>query len=511
MLLHGKKSYWAILSGILLFLGFPAYNLGYIVWVALVPLFIIIKGEDTKNSFLLGYLTGIVYYFGTLKWVTISMVLYGNLPYFLSYLFMFLLILYLGLYVGIFALLVNYISNKRRWIIIFIAPIIWTSLEFVRAHILSGFPWSSLGYSQYKHTLIIQIADITSIYGISFLIVMVNGLITEIIISKKRKIWLPAVISILILTLSIGYGVWRIYLSPYTTHHTLKIGLIQGNIAQDKKWDRRFLSETIDIYKRLTKEALIKDNSIDIIIWPEAATPFFFELQKQYKDEITKFVKRRGTYLLFGSPYLGKYIKNREVLFNSAYLLSPDGEIVSRYDKIHLVPFGEYVPLSSILFFVEKMVPMIGDFSSGDSYTVMKIPESRFGVVICFEVIFPELVRNFIKNGAEVMATITNDAWFGRSDAPYQHFSMVVFRAVENRVPFVRSANTGISGAIDIYGRIIQTTDIFKEAVISQDINAREINGRDDMTFYTKYGDIFAYVCTIMGIIIFFSSYLENR
>ena len=185
----------------------------------------------------------------------------------------------------------------------------------------------------------------------------------------------------------------------------------------------------------------------------------------------------------------------RPVLFNSAYLLSSTGDPVARYDKIHLVPFGEYIPLASVLTFVEKFVEGIGDFGAGQVYTLMQVPQGRLGVVICFEVIFPDLVRQFVKRGAGLMVTITNDAWFGRTSAPYQHFSIVVFRAVENRVPFLRAANTGISGHIDATGRIVKTTGIIERAYLIQ-----QVEWKRTRSFYSQYGDLFVFLCAIIAL-----------
>ncbi|MDE3034482.1 MAG: apolipoprotein N-acyltransferase, partial [Nitrospirota bacterium] len=261
---------------------------------------------------------------------------------------------------------------------------------------------------------------------------------------------------------------------------------------------------TIDRYTRLTVQA---SGGADLVIWPEAATPFLFEREKDYKLEVMDLVRSRQVPLLFGSPALRYYPDGRPYLLNSAYFLSQDGMLLGRYDKRHLVPFGEYIPLhSSLLFFLDKLVEGIGDFEAGTQATVLPLPsphtqvsgspsqsKAAFGVVICYEVIFPNLVREFAANGADFMVTITNDAWFGKSAAAYQHFGMVVLRAVENRRAFARAANTGISGFIDQQGRILEASPIFEEAALS-----RRISLERTLTFYTRYGDVFAYACVII-------------
>ena len=244
------------------------------------------------------------------------------------------------------------------------------------------------------------------------------------------------------------------------------------------------------------------------MIWPETATPFYFNgnnpADRALTTDISEFVKKNGTPLLFGSPTYQVKSLRTVVLHNSAFLLSGEGKVLARYHKFHLVPFGEYVPLKGVLFFVEKMVQAIGDFEPGKDYTVMTVPDGRspsqevkFSTVICYEIIFPDLVRRFVDEGAQVVTTITNDAWFGKSAAPYQHFSMAVFRAIENRVPIARAANTGISGFIDAKGGILAASGIFTEAYLTQTL----VPG-NTKTFYTQYGDLFSYACLFLSIVL---------
>ncbi|MBI5746577.1 MAG: apolipoprotein N-acyltransferase [Nitrospirae bacterium] len=487
----------SILSGILVSLSFPTPDLWPLAWISLVPLFISLKGKSKRSPFTLGLLAGFFYFLITVSWVVNSMYNYGKVPLPVSYLIMLMLVLYLALYIGLFSFLRGLFVSSGQTVVI-VSPLIWTALEFIRAHIFTGFPWVLLGYSQYRFLPIIQISDVTSVYGVSFLIVMVNEAVAWVImtIMERRQVrvslkgaW-PVYLAGSLFILVLFYGYYRLGEDIGKAGKKLKVALLQGNIEQDKKWDERYRLETIEIYKRLTRDAV--DSGAGIIVWPESATPFFFLREAAYREELRRLALDNRVYLLFGSPDIRE--KNNKIeLLNSAFLLSPEGTLASRYDKIHLVPFGEYVPLSKILFFIDKMVVGIGDFVPGDKYTVMEAGDGKLGVVICFEVIFPDLVRRFVSNGAEYMTTITNDAWFGASSAPYQHFSMVVFRSVENRVPFVRAANTGISGSIDAYGRIRKSTDIFVEDKVVD-----EIVLRDRTTIYTRYGDIFAYLCVIM-------------
>ncbi|HET6371198.1 MAG TPA: apolipoprotein N-acyltransferase, partial [Nitrospiria bacterium] len=299
----------------------------------------------------------------------------------------------------------------------------------------------------------------------------------------------------LLLAGTLLYGKARLSEEMIDPTREVGVGVVQGNINQDQIWDERFREKTLGIYERLSHHLLGETRGTRLLIWPESAAPFFFQQEGIDREKVVRLAQEEGTYLLFGSPSVA-FSGSGPVLYNSAYFLSPRGTTLTRYDKMHLVPFGEYVPLSHVLFFVNKMVEGIGDFQSGTDYALMTLPDVSFGTVICFEVIFPELVRKFVDLGAGFMTTLTNDAWFGDSAAPYQHFSMVVFRAVENRVPFVRAANTGISGFIDPYGRILRQSPLFKESAF-----ARMIHPGSVRTFYTRRGDLFGWgsiICVIM-------------
>jgi apolipoprotein N-acyltransferase len=492
---HIRNPALSALSAILLSLSFPGYDIEVLAWIGLLPLFSLIKGGSTRNAFLWCWTSGTLFFFITINWVIKTMNNYGGIPLWVSLLILLLLSLYLGLYFGVFGLLTRYVTTKARLPLPCAAPLLWVSLEYVRAHLLTGFPWASLGYSQYRFLHLIQIADITSVLGVSFLVVAVNAALFEILSKgRRRKIISVSAVAFLFL-LSLAYGYYRLNRSYDNTERELSVAVLQGNIPQNLKWDRAFQRRTIDIYARLTAES--HQHQAHLVIWPETAAPLFFQDPSTYRQELFDLAKEENVFLLFGSPSYTVGADATLKLFNSAYLISPNGESLSRYDKRHLVPFGEYIPLSKILFFIEKMVAGIGDFVPGNDYTLFQIPQAKFGVVICFEVVFPDLVRHFVLNGAEFMATITNDAWFGRSAAPYQHFAMVVFRAIENRVYFARAANTGISGFISPKGETLKASPLFVENAL-----LRTISPSTTRTIYTAYGDIFAYVSIfITGIV----------
>jgi apolipoprotein N-acyltransferase len=496
----------ALSSGVLLVLGFPPFDFYPVAWIALVPLLVSQWDKNARTAFLLGTLTGFVYFLGTIYWVFHSMYYYGNIPAVLSALLLVLLSFYLGIYVGVFSILFNFLTKNSKLPALFVAPVLWVTLEFLRTYALTGFPWSVLGYSQYKLLPLIQIADITGVYGISFLIVALNVAIFDATVSWPKRLGtmplygrMPFTLSIIafaaIIVLSVYYS--KVKLNESDTGSKIKVSVIQGNIAQDKKWDLRFQKEVIDTYKRLSMN--VSAAAPDMIVWPETALPFTFGYNESLSQELITFQR---TYL-FGNPYLlfgsviAKDAAGNSRMANSAVLMSPEGDIVSVYDKIHLVPYGEYVPLRNVFPFIRKLTAGIGDFVPGKETVVMKTPFAKISNLICYEIIFPGLVRKFVNRGANVLVTITNDAWFGRTSAPYQHFSMAVFRAIENRTPIVRSANTGISGFIDSTGRIKRKSDIFVETVMSEDVVLR-----NETSFYTKFGDIFTFLCIICTVLI---------
>jgi apolipoprotein N-acyltransferase len=373
-------------------------------------------------------------------------------------------------------------------------------LEWLRGHLLSGFPWALVGYSQATQVAVIQIADLTGVYGVSFLLVLVNVVLAQALdglmtrqTAASRPAYLPLITTLLIVAAALGYGLWRLAAVQASLVPGPRVGLVQGNIPQELKWDPALREETLQRYVRLTRE--VAEQGAELIVWPEASAPFVFENEPEYQAAIRALAVETRAHLLFGSPAIARDRPN-PALLNSAYLLNPDGTTQARYDKQHLVPFGEYVPLGPLLGFVGKLVAGIGDFVPGPGPALMEAAGRPLGVAICFEIIFPELVRRSVQHGARLLVTITNDAWFGRSGAPFQHFSMAVFRAVEHRTPVVRAANTGISGVIEATGRIGRTSALFTEAALVEPVALSPIR-----TVYTRAGDIFAVGCGILAAI----------
>ncbi len=520
------------LSGVLYPLAFPDFDLGFLAWVVLVPLHLTWSAATYRQAFWLGWLSGTIAFTGIMAWVVTAMTLYGKVPTAISYAVMLLLTSYLGLYVALYGLGVAWLRKALPSFGLFCAPFLWVTLELIRTYFLTGLPWMLLGYSQYRALPLIQIADHTGVYGVSFLVILVNVAVTALVqwvisyepgLRRPRFPWREIAAALACVGASLLYDAKQAADLPVpNVPRHFHLGVVQPNVDQAHKWDIAFRRETLDRFAKLTLQ--VAGEGTDLVVWPEAATPFIFERELEYRAELTALARAVNAPILFGSPALRYHEDRRPYLLNSAYLLSPDGQVLGRYDKQHLVPFGEYIPLkSSLLFFLDKLVEGIGDFEAGPGPMVLSFTpkgaeptaaiggdpglrrSARFGLVICYEIIFPDLVRRFAAEGVDFMATITNDAWFGRSSAPLQHFSMVVFRAVENRVAFARSANTGISGFVDPSGRILSASPIFTEQVLSGTIPARR-----QLTFYSRYGDVFSYACAIITALLCLAGYVTQ-
>ncbi len=500
------------LSGLFLILIFPQFNLEFLAWFALIPLFFAIQNQTLGTVAGRGFFAGMIFYFFGLNWVTNTLVNYGNISKGLSFLILGLLAAYLSFYVALSCVLTVKWSQGKPVYFFLLAPLVWTSLEYLRStHATFGFSWLGLGYSQFQTLTIIQPAEITGVYGISALIVLGNAALHFSLNAWVSRLESPdewkmskGVIGVtaLVMGLWLGWGGWALNRtqSQIDSSAKIRVGLAQGNIEQHLKWNRLYRQATMEFYKELTLQAA--QEKPELIVWPEAAVPFYYSLDPLGTKYVQDIARASGVPLLFGSPYK-ENVDGTLLDFNRVFLISPQGDTIDVYDKMHLVPFGEFVPFRKALFFIEKLVEIIGDFGLGQRATVFDLNGSRLGVSICYEIIFPDLVRLPVKNGAEYLVNITNDAWFGKSAASYQHISMASLRAVENRTPIVRAANTGISGIIDATGEIRNTTELFTREFVVSEIAPN----KGPRTFYSQYGDVFSYLCLILTIAISLLAY----
>lgn len=495
--------------------AFPNINLDWLAWCALVPLLIAVQNLTWKDSMSLGLTAGLMHYLTLVYWLYYTMQTYGHLPWYLSIPVLLLMATYLALYITAFAILATRLHTKPA-VGLFLIPALWVSLEYIRSFLFTGFPWELLGYTQHSALHIIQISDIFGVYGVSFIVLLANVTIylgflfftgndwQEIPITKRGIIG-AASVSVIIIGAAWVYGAVRIKSLDNLVAGSAakKITVVQGNIEQSLKWDPAFQIETIQKYIRLSLSA--DRQKPELIVWPETATPFYFLYDTRLSDMVSRGIREIDTHFLIGSPSFSQKDKRIEY-FNSSYLIGPDGKAIGKYDKAHLVPFGEYVPLKKWLPFLGKMVAQVGDFVAGKKGETLAWNDYKLGVLICYEIIFSDLSRAVTKNGAAILVNITNDAWYGRTSAPYQHFSMAVLRAVENRRSLIRAANTGISGFIDPVGRVTASTQLFTDAALT-----RNVPFLTNVTFYTRYGDLFARLCLAITLFAIFIKMLKFK
>lgn len=487
-------------SGIALALAFPRPDIFPLSWVALVPLLLVMG----RRPFATGFVCGGLFFALVLYWLNIVMTTYGGLqPVFslLAYLF---LIVYLACYFGAATGLTCLLGRILKLPPVVILPPLWVALEYLRANLLTGFPWALLGYSQQNFSTAIQSADVTGVYGVSFLLVAVNCALAGIAAApKSRRAWLAATAVLLLTSTHLGYGWWKNHQINPLPGASLRVALIQGNIDQTRKWLPEARKENLDTYLNLSRQAASRP--LDLLIWPEAATPFFFQEESPWSDQVRQLTASLGTALLFGSPAFEAGPDGGVHYYNSAYLLSSTGRRLGRSDKVHLVPFGEYVPLSGVFSFINKMVVGVGDFSPG-TLVPLQLNDQRLGVLICYEAIFPQLARDYVRQGSRLLINLTNDAWFGRSSAPYQHLAMARFRAIENRIWLARAANTGVSALISPEGEITTSGPIFEPLCLYGRVGLEP-----ETTIYTRYGDFFAFFCIVATIGFCFMAGLRRR
>jgi apolipoprotein N-acyltransferase len=429
----------------------------------------------------LGLITGIIYFTGTLYWITHVMATYGGLEMWVAVLINAALIVYLSLFPAMFA------SAMRRLIVIhgdamlLAAPIVWTATELGREYLLSGFPWVLLGYSQTTVLPIAQLASITGVYGVSMLVASVSA---AVVLAARRR-YTPLGVALAIVLMIASWGSRRVTANELTrAGDPIRVGLVQGNVDQAIKWNPANAAAIFDDYIRYTRQTIMQGASL--VLWPESSTPFMFEEDPVGADRLRAIARQAHVTLLFGSDQIEK--GSPEKYFNSAFAIRSDGTTAGVYRKMHLVPFGEYVPLQRLLFFAGPLTKEVGTFSAGLTPELLPIDDHKASVAICYEVVYPSLVRQFVAAGSELLTTITNDAWFGRTSAPYQHFEQASMRAIEEGRYLVRAANTGVSGIVDPYGRVIERTDIYQPAVVVGE--ARFLRAT---TIYARYGDVAAY------------------
>ncbi len=489
-------------SAFLLALAFPKFYFGWTIWFALAPAFFaVFRAPSYKEAFLIFYAVGFIFFVTSMEWIR-HVSVFGWL----------FVCSVLAIYYGIFGICAKYFLNFEKPNLGLAAlPSAWVFLEFIRTEIPTwALGWNLLGYSQSNFLPVARLASWFGVYGVSFLIVFINLTIwvaaESFVRSAKRLRAIRKLLYAVLLVAIVWFYFGRERQSPAKPAREISVSVIQGNIPQVEKWNAEVKSEIIMRHIELSK--LAAAGKPDLIVWPESAWPGIFNLDPE-AEKILDYIRSAKTSFLIGSPYEERSNEFQQMgrIFNSAYLINPSGETIERYDKIRLVPFGEFVPLAPLfnLFGLEKYAYSlgVGDFSAGSDFKIFRLKaeggESRFSTLICFEDVFPELSRQFAKRGAEFLIVITNDAWFGKSAAPYQHLQASVFRAIENGVPVIRAANTGVSAFISPSGEVV---DRVKDSRASDTWIAggltRSVVLGVQPTFYQKAGWLFPGLCVIL-------------
>jgi apolipoprotein N-acyltransferase len=472
----------AALSALLLAAALPPLNAAPLGWIGLAPLlYAAARAPRARDAALLGFACGLLLNALTMYWAVGVMSRYGRLSYLASVPVACLLVAYLACYVAAFAALMHAAVSRGGRAALWTAPFAWVALEYVRNYCITGFPWNPLALTQYRWPALVQAASLGGIYAVSLLVASSSAALAYALLAlaearSRRRAWAGAAVCALIPALVAAGGAVALGRAEESSAF-VRAAVVQPNILQDEKFAGGSAIRQLERHIELSRKTA--PSAPHYLVWPESSVPLAYESAVVYRREVAALAKEMSVFVTLGSVTFTEGDAR-----NSAITVTPEGEPSARYDKMHLVPFGEYVPLRKVLFFVEPLVREVGNFRPGLERPLGRVGYYPFGAAICYEIIFPELSRASVERGAQFLVTITNDAWFGRSSAPYQHFAHAVFRAVETRRPVVRAANTGISGFVDAYGRIRQESAIFEEAALVETIRPRE-----DKTVYVRWGD----------------------
>ncbi len=488
---------FALVSGVCLALSFPRFGHPAFGWIALVPLLIAIsgwrgrveplRGQPPLRAFSCGLLAGWVYFVGTVYWTSDVVHTFGNLPEPVSLFAMAMLALYLAFYPAISALVTARLMRVFgiRGLLCF--PVAWTATEYWRGtYIMGGFPWVPLGNSQVDVLPVAQLASVLGVYGLSALVAFVNTLLACALVRNGRQRLMLAAAAVLVPLLCGAWGAWRMGDGVLArSGDVLTVGLVQANISQATKWSGGAARQIFNTHIAITRD--VARRGATFVLWPESSLPFRFKDSPIGQDELQKLARELKIDLLFGSDEL----VGGNTSYNSAFLMGSDGETLAVYRKIHLVPFGEFIPYGSWLAFFPPLVETLGGFAPfapGTDVVMLPLDGHQASTAICYEVTYPGLIATAVEQGSELLTTITNDGWYGTSSAPYQHFEMARMRAIEQGRYLVRAANTGISGIVDPYGRIMARSAIFREAGLVGDVRLLT-----ERTVYSRIGDVVPY------------------
>lgn len=471
-------------------------------FIALTPLYVALtgwtgrpgawRGVSGRRGFALGLITGVVHYAGTVYWTSDTVATFGGLPWLVAIPVAGLLVGYMALYVALASAAAALLIRRFGAAGLALAPVTWVAAEYARAHILGGFPWIPLGNSVVSLLPLVQIASVTGVYGVSWLLALLNALVALAAISAgpRRTAAVAAALG-LIITTSV-WGSLRLADNRLNAAGTpLRIALVQGNVPQTEKWEPARAPEIYARYLRMSREAAAA--GAELTIWPESATPFYFDEEPLSASELRQLVNETRVPILFGTDEIEPGSPPR--YYNSAFMLNSDGATAAVYRKIFLVPFGEYVPFGQLLTFVAPLVEAVAAFSPGGRVTMLPVKGHMISTAICYEVVYPHLIRDGVREGSELLTTITNDAWYGHTSAPHQHFALATMRAIEQGRYLARAANTGISGIVDPYGRVLARSSLFETTTLMGEVRLLQ-----ERTIYARIGDVTAQLAVLLTL-----------
>ena len=493
-------------STLLLIFSFPNFELYPLAWIALVPLLVVIARRPSPlKAFILGWATGSVFFYVTCYWLTYSMIHYGGLPTVVAYLLLVPAAIVVGIFHGIFALLVALAIRQWGHLAMMLAPVFWTALEWIRLGI-TGQLWNALGYSQAYHPYLIQPATWGGVYAVSFLIAATNAIVALLITSRTRWTIGAALLSVLAVGFAIHNSQSPFLVRPHLDESRfVNVVAVQPNVPMKAVKSVEETKELMERHLSLSTSGLnsLSDNKGPrLVIWPESPMNFTYDSNRGFQEVVADFNRQHHTSLLFNSlepaPADGAY--------NSALLVNEEGRLISQYDKIRLMPFGEYVPLPQWLPGASLITGIVGEFTPGNNYTLMPVGEYRAGVFICIESAYPWIARRMTKEGADVLINISNDGYLGPTAVIRQHLANAVFRAVENGRPVVRVTNTGISALIDERGVVHNPTGAFET-----DVRVWGFVPAGKRTFYTRHGDLFVQFCAAITLLVFIAIVFSRR
>ncbi len=503
-----------ICSVLLIWLGLPGtFSFWPVLAVCLVPFFSLLStAPSARKASLYGFITGLLLYPLQLYWIVTVLQQYGGLNWILAVAATLLLVIYMSFYPALFAAGFHLLEKNGSFFLLPAAgAALWVGLDWLRSWFISGFPWMDIGYGLWSQPRLLQAADLFGHYSHTFLIVLINATIYVILCRKYQRVQkVGGFLFLAVLCLMLGwYSSYRWQQIEAIIHQARKttVGVVQGNVEQTRKWSPEERLRTVNDYLRLS-QSLIGDNPPSLIVWPETALPFYPRRDDLF-EPVIDFVDHSTIPLLSGAPWFEaeQSPTRREIsYFNGALLVQPKALFTFGYYKSHLVPYGEYVPLKRYLPFLAPLVEAAGDFSPGTIEEPLQAGQIRAGALICFESIFSDLSRAWVKAGANLLVNLTNDAWYGKSSAPHQSWAMTVYRSVETRRALVRSANTGISGFIDPLGQIDRQSDLFVEWAGNSEVPLLSTE-----TFFVRGGYLFAPICGAVAVVIIIMSMIIRK